>query len=508
MRFKKRDDNILNYARKVALVVPQDDARSLDGQSKICNWLKNRLKDEVENRLKLLAQAPKTEEGQPPSEQVQALLRTIYTNQGLRNLVPELKDQFPFLKSVHSSPLKNIALRVADTIDRFQKSKKKQGKAASHSQWLTYSSWKRDWTSLEYEEPNKGWSVAEFGWLKLSLGVNAEGKRLALRLKLVDPPKHLAKARSCRIIREGRDRYYAVFTFRREKKPAVDGGRLVYLDPNHKNFAYGLDNQGNAFEVFNLVKLAAAEKSLDKLKGYRDKCNKKSLWVDTVRSDGSVGSHWRPSRRWQRYQDAVTRLEAKVRGQKKHFMYSLANRLMREYDVIGIGDYVPASTDHGKGAVYNRAVVNRAFHGKFKSVLTWVGQRSRKRVLVMDEAGTTRTCHCCGFVVEGGIAPDIRAWTCPQCQTQHIRDENACQNGLRRMVSQMTGEADCPYLPCLGHQRIAQRCNWRFSAQGWEGVPERRRQSQFNAPRLKSGGDVLPWRDGRQPKVNQLNDQV
>lgn len=161
MRFKKRDENILNYVRKVALVVPQDDARSLDGQSKICNWLKNHLKDEVERRLKLLADAPKPAGDQPPSELVQTLLQTIYTTQGVRNLVPQLKDQFPFLKSVHSSPLKNIALRVADTIDRFQKSKKKQGKASSHSQWLTYSSWKCDWTSIEYEEPNKGWSMAE-----------------------------------------------------------------------------------------------------------------------------------------------------------------------------------------------------------------------------------------------------------------------------------------------------------------------------------------------------------
>lgn len=500
MRFKKRDENILNYARKVSLVVPEDDARVLDGQSKICNWLKNRLKDEVEDRIKLLADIPKPAQGEEPSDQAKELLQAISTAQGLRNLVPELKEQFPFLKVVHSSPLKNIALRVADTIDRFQKSKRKQGKAAAHSQWLAYSSWKRDWTSLEYEEPNKGWNVEEFGWLRLSLGANAEGRRLAVRLKLVDPPKHMARARSCRIIREGRDRYYAVFTFKRKKEAIEDGDRFVYLDPNHKNFAYGVDNSGNAFEIANLSKLAAAEKSLDKLKGYRDKCKKKSLWVDTVRNDGTVGTHWHPSRKWQRYQNAVTRLESKVRDQKKHFMYSLANRLMREYDVIGIGDYVPASADHGKGAVYNRAVVNRTFHGRFKRILTWVGQRSRKRVLVMDETGTTRTCHCCGHAVEGGIHPEIREWTCPQCLSVHIRDENACQNGLQRLASQMASEADCPHLPCLGHQSVVRRCNWRFSAQGWEGVPKRRRQSKLNAPTKLSGGDPSPRRDGRQPK--------
>src|SRR3954466_9777311 len=102
MRFNKRDENILNYARKVSLVVPEDDARVLDGQSKICNWLKNRLKDEVEDRIKLLADIPKPAQGEEPSDQAKELLQAISTAQGLRNLVPELKEQFPFLKVVHS----------------------------------------------------------------------------------------------------------------------------------------------------------------------------------------------------------------------------------------------------------------------------------------------------------------------------------------------------------------------------------------------------------------------
>ena len=308
----------------------------------------------------------------------------------------------------------------------------------------------------------------------------------------MDPPKHLNKAVSCRIVKEGRDRYYAVFTFKAKKPvPKIEKvQKLVYLDPNIKNFAYGLDTEGHAFEIPNMSWMKDAEHLSDLLKASRDKCEKKSLWVDTVHQDGSVSTHTRPSREWYKRNQVLERHEAKVRDQKKHFQYALANRLCAAYDEIGIGDYVPENTDHLKGRKYNRAMRNRTMHGSFKKVLLWVAKRSGKKAVVIDESGTTRTCHVCGHVVEGGIHPLIREWDCPGCRTIHHRDENACQNGLRRyadvkLQQSMYDGCDpaaqglqsplhtCREMSCSDPVQIIERCDWNYHPQGWGAKPLR-----------------------------------
>lgn len=510
MPFKKADPNIVQFARKVELVVDFESAGRLDGQSKICNWLWNQLKDQVDSRMAELRLMDWL--GIDDEAATKKLLSEVYSEIGLRNLVPVMKDKHPFLRCVHSSPLKNVALRMAKAITAHRKSKNGE-RSGPEVGWIKYRAWAKNWTSLEYDEPNKGWDVSQFGWLKLSFGSDREGKRLSLRLKMVKPPKHIANARTCRIVRDGKGRYFAVFTFKAKKKEQQRALRTVYIDPNLKNFGYALDAEGKAFEIANLERLREVERSLDALKRRRDKkCLKKSLWVDTVHADGTVSTYWRPSRGWTKMNKVISRLEIKVREQRKHYQYSLANQLFRLYDVVGIGDYVPENEDHGKGRKYNRAVRNRSMHGSFKDTLSWVAKRSGKRAIVQDETGTTRTCHVCNHVVEGGIHPSIREWDCKECGTHHHRDENACQNGLRKLLASLGAGADSPQMPCSGPVQIVGRCDWRFYPQGWQGtphvgcanvnsmrLPEYRQRGSRTSP--TRGGDRAPRSSETAPKA-------
>ncbi|WP_414222758.1 zinc ribbon domain-containing protein, partial [Cupriavidus necator] len=131
--------------------------------------------------------------------------------------------------------------------------------------------------------------------------------------------------------------------------------------------------------------------------------------------------------------------------------------------------------------------------------------RSGKRAVVLDETGTTRTCHVCNHVVEGGIHPSIREWNCPQCSTHHARDENASQNGLRRLLEFLRAGADIPKLPCLGPVQIIGRCDWRFHPQGWQGTPNG--GANVNSMRLPEyrqrcvGRGSLPGGDSRAPET-------
>ena len=86
----------------------------------------------------------------------------------------------------------------------------------------------------------------------------------------------------------------------------------MYIDPNLKNFGYGLDTKGNAFEIENLS-LKRDEKAIDKVKSKRDRCVKKSLWVDVVHDDGSIKTYHRESRRYYYLNKVVKRLEKRLR---------------------------------------------------------------------------------------------------------------------------------------------------------------------------------------------------
>lgn len=455
---------------RVRLLPSAEQARILDGQSKVCGWAYNQLKSLADDlrigfaRLK----AAKAVEPQRRHEELEALAREIgqvlYTERGLRNLLPEMKADHPFLRSVHSSLMKNAALRLSKAIRAYQDSRRGT-RAGNPIAWPRFHRWSQDWFSLEYDEPGKGFAF-EGGKLHLSLGMDKEGQRLSLEIPLAERAPGLEVARNLRIVKEGQA-YIAIATLRRGMPSPKPIHKAVALDPNHKNFAYGVGTDGNAFEIQNLEGLRETEVRIDRLRAKRDRCQRKARLVAVKREDKSVGRHWEPSRRWKDFNTALKRAEQKRRDQTKHFLFSTANKLCREYDLIGLGDYAPAQGDSGLGRKANRGMKNRSLIGRFKPILCWVAQRSGKTAEVFDESGTTRTCseRLCGHLVKGGIPSTIREWTCEQCGTFHVRDENAAKNGLVRIIS-----ARSLQLPCSGP--VARRCDWRFHPQGWREEPK------------------------------------
>lgn len=438
---------------KIPLEVTPQQAAILDSQSKIANWLYNRLLETANTLRKQYREA----RAKGDQEQADKIGLTLYTERGLRNLIPDMKSQHPFVKAVYSSVLKNAALRLSKAISDYQDSRhgRRTGKPVN---WPRFRAWKRNWFSLQYDESWKGYALAG-RTLRLVLGRNAAGKQLRVQLALAEPlpswinHKHI---RQCRIVKEGH-LFSVVFTVERvlpNGKP-LRPDKVVALDPNHKNFAYAVGTDGKATEIHNPYFLKLLDKRIDQLKAKRDRCKKKSRRI--TRQDGSA--FWLPSRRWLMLDARLQELYRIRREQTKVYLYTVANRLYHDYDAVGIGDYVP----HGAGITrkMRRAMNNQSLNRRFKHVLAWVALRSGKRYLEWEEGGSTRTCHDCGYVVEGGIPPDIRTWKCPGegCGSTHIRDENAARNGLTRTLAGLG-------LPCSGRREVSSRRVWRFNGLG------------------------------------------
>jgi putative transposase len=435
----------MRSAVKIALEVAEGQAALLDSQSKITNWLYNQLLEHANGLRHQYRQSQDKQVG-----------KTLYSEHGLRDLLPSLKAQYPFLKTVYSSVLKNAALRLSKAIRDYQDGK--HGRRANQVNWPKFRAWKRAWFSLQYDEPWKGYALSG-RTLTLSLGQDASGKQLSVKVALAEALPHWVNhehIRQCRIVKEGH-LYSVVFSVERllpNGKP-LSPDKIVALDPNHKNFAYGVGTDGRASEIHNPYFLKALDKRIDRLKSKRDKCKKKSKLI--TRPDGSTC--WLASRRWLMLNARLQEVYRIRREQTKQFLYTVANRLYHDYDAVGIGDYVPRGG--GITRKMRRAMNTQSLNRRFKHVLAWVALRSGKAYLEWEEGGSTRTCHDCGFVVEEGIPVEIREWDCPNadCLRHHIRDENAARNGLTRTLKAMA-------LPCSGHREVSSRRAWRFNGLG------------------------------------------
>ena len=427
---------------------------SLDGQSRICNKLYNLLLDratEVKAAFRCTGD--------------QFFATILYSTYGLRNLVPEIKEEFPFFKAVHSSPLKNAALRLTNSISAHRQCRK--GTRKGNAGWPKFRS-SRNWFSLEFDEPGKGYKILG-STLYISLGCDKDGKRskkLAFQLK----ESHLLRGhipRNLRIIKEA-GRYYAIFTVKvlsPSKKPIK---KVIALDPNHKNFAVGVDTQGVSVEVEAPFWLKASRKRIDELKSKRDRC-KKVVRTEQVLDDKDIptGSTYKVhSRRYRKFERVLEKALHKRREQTKTFMFSVAHRLVKHYDCIGIGDYAPDGT--GLTKAMRRSMNNDSLLGRFKHILRWTAAKSGKHCIEYDEKGTTRTCHLCSYEVPGGLNPSIRTWLCPVCQTMHSRDENAAQNGLAKILRDLNkeGESYGSQVPGSGPVQVNERWVWRVSPSG------------------------------------------
>ena len=223
---------------------------------------------------------------------------------------------------------------------------------------------------------------------------------------------------------------------------------------------------------------------VDELKSKRDHCQKKSVRKQVLDASGNPTGkeYWEPSRCWKKHNNTYQRALNKRRDQTKTFVFTTAHSLFQEYDCIGIGDYTP----HGEGKTtkMRRAMNNRSLIGRFKKALSWIALKSGKTYLEYNEKGITRTCHCCEHVVENGLAPDVRNWSCPTCQAVHFRDENSAINGLRQVLRDLPtkSETKVSQVPCSGLFQVTERWVWRVLPSGTLCVPRGQNSENIAAP--------------------------
>ena len=396
---------ILTFNQKIELILSENDKRIIDSQSKTLNYLYNLLLDKVEKEYK---------------ENKKSDLLNGYN---LRNLIPKIKEEKPYLYTIHSSPLKNVAIKLKQSYQMFFKGINK------HPHYLSF---KKKFFSLYYDEPNKGIKV-DGKKVRISLGKDINNKRLYIN-SFIKEDILPYEVRNFRIKKENK-KYYLIICLNKyqdenEISLKIDRDKYIAIDPNHKNMFVGIDYFGNTIQMDNFSSIKYFDKEIDKLKSKRDKCKKKSKKIETQNDN----FYYKTSKKYYRYDKALDKLYQKRREQIKCFCYTLANELTDHYDVIAIGDYVPKKTDIKQ---INKVIINESIIGKFRKILKWVCDKKGKELIIVNEYHTTK--ECCNCKHEERKDPTIREFTCPNCGIRIERDKNSAINIAKKAQLILSG---------------------------------------------------------------------
>ena len=199
----------------------------------------------------------------------------------------------------------------------------------------------------------------------------------------------------------------------------------IGIDLNTKNFL--TTSEGKVIDnprYYRMIKgrLAKAQRTLSR-RERRAKKEKRSL---------------RNSKNYQKQRKLVTKIHNKIRNQRNNFLNIISTRLINNHDLI-VAENLKSSN-----MLKNHALalsISDVGWRSFLQKLAYKADLYQRTFIVVHPKNTTQTCHNCGFIMGSGNTKKLtlkdREWTCPACQTHHIRDVNAAKNILSKGLKQL-----------------------------------------------------------------------
>ncbi|WP_344690038.1 RNA-guided endonuclease TnpB family protein, partial [Lactobacillus kefiranofaciens] len=141
---------------------------------------------------------------------------------------------------------------------------------------------------------------------------------------------------------------------------------------------------------------------------------------------------------WQNLRKTKSKYQLKIRNIRYDYLQKVTTELVKSYDVIAIEDLKVKNLLGNHKLAHNIA---NASWATFRRLLAYKCEWYGKKLIVVAPQYTSRICSACGrknpqfahMKTRDWLA--VRNWTCPYCQTDHDRDENAAKNILARAAS-------------------------------------------------------------------------
>ena len=122
----------------------------------------------------------------------------------------------------------------------------------------------------------------------------------------------------------------------------------------------------------------------------------------------------------------IQRLYLKIRNARKHMIYKLANRILKESDIVAVETLdVKSMYQVHKIAKHLKNLPIREFIRVLKYKSNWLG---KKVIEINKYYPSSQCCNRCDYKNEEVKDLSVRKWTCPECGLIHDRDINASIN--------------------------------------------------------------------------------
>lgn len=142
------------------------------------------------------------------------------------------------------------------------------------------------------------------------------------------------------------------------------------------------------------------------------------------------------SKNYQKQRQLVASLHEKVKNQRKNFLNTQSTALINNHDLVVAEELRSSNMLRNHRLAMSISDVGWR---TFLTMLEWKAKRYGRRFVVVDPRNTTQTCSKCDYVLQKGekLTLKNREWTCPNCNTFHVRDHNAAKNILKKGIKNL-----------------------------------------------------------------------
>lgn len=122
----------------------------------------------------------------------------------------------------------------------------------------------------------------------------------------------------------------------------------------------------------------------------------------------------------------IQRLYLKIKNARKHMIFKLANKILKESDIVAVEtlDFKSMYQVHSIAKHLNKVPI-----GDFLSVLKYKADWLGKKVININKYfPSSQCCNRCDYKNEEVKDLSVRKWICPKCGFEHDRDINASVN--------------------------------------------------------------------------------
>lgn len=122
----------------------------------------------------------------------------------------------------------------------------------------------------------------------------------------------------------------------------------------------------------------------------------------------------------------ISSLEEHIANARLDWIEKESLRLTKSYKLIGLENLnIQGMMQGSKNAKNYQDIAWSTFVSK----LQWKGEKNGCHIIKIDRwFPSSQTCSCCGFKNKEVQIKHLEKWICPECGTEHQRDENAAKN--------------------------------------------------------------------------------